>query len=139
MRRFKATIDLYLQLPIEGEQVPKGYTGPTYASELAEAALADGIADTLRPLCDFSPNGFIIDWSYHPDASGDFEAGCAKPFEGLTPEEHYQLDKPDDLFDVDDFTVAQLRLMRKVAVDQRLRDIETAIALRDGGALADIS
>ena len=90
MRRFKATIELYVQLPDEGGPVPADYTGPRhlnsdepYADDLA--ALADGIGDTMRALVDDS---FIIDWTYAPDGKGGYR--YAEPFEGMTPEEEYQ-------------------------------------------------
>lgn len=84
MRRFKATIDLYVQLPVTEDEA-EDYSGPTYALRDVEAALTDGIGDTLRSIVDES---FIIDWAYTPKPGGGFH--YAEPFHGETPEEEFQ-------------------------------------------------
>lgn len=75
--RFKATIDIYLD-------VSDRWSGDF------DGALADGIHAIMDNVVETTADsdGFtVIDWSYHPDADGDFEAGYAQLFDGATPEE----------------------------------------------------
>lgn len=83
--RYKATIDLYVELP---DELPVLGLSST---ETAEAMLADGIGDTLRSIVD---GEFIIDWTYAPREAGGYH--YAEPYEGLTPEEDFQASKPVD-------------------------------------------
>lgn len=75
-RRFKATVDLYIELPDDGSD--------------AEGQCADGISDTLRHMIGESQQhgGFFIDWSYAQKPDGSYT--YAEPFDGPTPEEEHQ-------------------------------------------------
>lgn len=77
-RRFKATIDIYIEV------------GERWESD-TEGALADGISAIMQNAAETtaaSGDEFtLVDWSYLPDDTGSFAASYAKPFDGLTPEE----------------------------------------------------
>jgi hypothetical protein len=83
MRRYKATIDVYLEVDEKW--------GPDY-----EGALADGMSAIMQDVQEQTAadpdEGFaVVDWSYNPYPT--YEANYALPFEGLTPEEQLQADR----------------------------------------------